>query len=321
MSALGVVATIVKYVFLVLFTLLLVGQLTALVVVQASQTVLLDARFYKTELDRAGVYDYAYASFSQKIQEQGGNSTQALIGLSGISMEDVFTKPWIKTQAENLIDHALAYINGQSATAELVVDLTDPKARLMAAAQTKIAQLQPDGNGSTALMAQLKAQLDEKVPDRIDLAAQAGGMQALEQARSSVQTAKTATLGMAIVALVLAGLIAVLARKSVNAIARWLGAACFIAGALSLLAIGVAKEKAVEMLSAYAHTPEGQIMLTVAKDGSQAVQDAAFPMAAALIVLGVVGIAASFLIKQTKAAQIPQEAAAGKKSPASTKTK
>ncbi len=238
MSALDSVKTILKYFFLVIFTLLLVGQLTALVLAQAAQSVLLDARFYKTELDRAGVYDYAYASFSQKMREQGGAQTEALIGLSGIAMEDVITKPWIKAQAENLIDHALAYLNGQSATAELVLDLTDPKARLLAAAQTKISQQQPDGN-SSARVAQLKAQLDEKVPDRIDLAAQAG-TQGLEQARTAVQTVKNATAGLVIFALVLAGLIALLARKSVNSIARWLGVALLAAGVLSLLAIGVA---------------------------------------------------------------------------------
>ncbi len=49
-------------------------------------------------------------------------------------------------------------------------------------------------------------------------------------------------------------------------------------------------------------------MLTLAKDGGQAVHDAALPMAGALIILGLVGIVASFLIKQAQPASVARAA-------------
>ncbi|MBI2445509.1 hypothetical protein HYV43_03925 [Candidatus Micrarchaeota archaeon] len=289
------------YLIMAILALLLIGTLTAWVLLQSAQTVALNPSFYKLELERAGVYDYAYQRLGETLKEQGGAQAEAFLGLSGISMEDVVTRAWLKSQAENLIDHAFAYINGNAATAELFIDLTEPKSRLYAAAQERIGQLPENGQApATAMLEQYKTQFDEKIPDRVDLAAQAGGTQGLDQARTGVQTAKTATLSILVFALILAGIMVLLTRKRVHSMARWLGGAMLLSGGAVLVALSVGKAKAVEMLSGFGQTGEGQILVKIVTDGAQAVNDAAFPFAAVLIVLGVIGIAASFLLPKAQ---------------------
>ncbi len=285
------------YLILGSLSLFLVGALTSFVLLQSAQSVALSPSFYKAELEKAGVYDYAYQKLGESLKEQGGAQAEAFLGVAGITMEDVVTRAWIKTQAESLIDHAFAYFNGQSATAELYIDLTEPKSRLYAKAQERIAQL-PQGAqaAATTSLESYKAEFDQKIPDRVDLAAQAGGAQGLEQTKNGVQTAKMATLALLFLALLWAALIVYLNRSRLPSKARWLGGSLLIAGVLTWLGLGVMQGKVKEALQAYAGANEAAILVKVASDAAQAFNDAAAPLALALIAVGLVGIVASFVM-------------------------
>lgn len=308
MSSLG---SFFKYAFLVLFTVLLAGQLAAVVLLQSASGVALDPAFYKNELEKSGAYDMIYAKLNAAIAEQGGAQATALLSLSGVTVNDIVTKTWIKAAAGHLIDNALAYVKGQSATADLTVDLTEPKANLYAAAQAKIVQL-PQGaqDAATAKLAEIKTQFDEKVPDRIDLAA-TPGTDGLDQAKSAVTTFQTALLGLLVLSLVWAGLIVFLARQSVNSILRWLGAALLLGGLLAFGILSFAQSMLKDALKVWASLPESASLSTVAADGMAAVNNAAFPLAAALAVIGAIGLAASVFLKP--GASDPAPAAAGMK--------
>ncbi|MBI5226900.1 hypothetical protein HY994_06755 [Candidatus Micrarchaeota archaeon] len=309
MATLG---TIVKYVFLVLFTAILAGQLAVLVLVQSASGVALDPAFYKNELQAAGIYDYAYAKLNQSVTEKGGGQASAMMTLSGISMTDILTKDWIKRQAENLIDHGLAYLKGQSQSAELWIDLTEPKTKLFAAADAKIQQL-PESlqDAATTQKAAFSEQIDRQVPDKVNLAEQPGAQQQLLEARNAVGTLQTILLGLVVFALVLAVLIVVLARKSIHSIVRWLGAGLILGGALAFGLLGLVQSKLNEALPTIAGGPEAPMLTKLAADGFAAVQGAAFPLAGVLVVVGLVGIAASFLFKPVEETEGKSEANRG----------
>lgn len=298
-----------QYIILGILSVFLVGALTSFVLLQSAQSVALNPSFYKAELETAGVYDYAYQKLGDSLKEQGGAQAEAFLGVAGITMEDVVTRAWIKTQAESLIDHAFAYLNGQSATAELYIDLTEPKSRLYAKAKERIDQL-PQGAqaAATTSLEAYKAEFDQKIPDRVDLAAQAGGASGLEQAKNGVQTAKTATLALLVLAVLWAALIVYLNRKRLPSMARWLGASLLIAGALTWLGLGVMQGKVKEVLSAYAGANEAAIFIKVASDAAQAFNDAAMPLALALIVVGLIGIVASFVMPKAQPTQVKAKA-------------
>lgn len=313
---------ILHFLAMAVLALMLIGSLTALALAYAAQSVALNPSFYKSELERAGVYDYAYQKLSESLKEQGGTQAEAMQKFSGIKIEDVVTRAWIKTQAEGLIDHAFAYFDGQSASAELYIDLTEPKSRLYAKAQERIAQL-PQGAqaAATTSLEGYKQEFDQKIPDRVDLAAQAGGAQGLEQVKNGVQSIRTVTLVFMGLSLLWAGLIAYLNRKRLPSMARWLGASLLIAGALTWLALSVMQGKVTDALSAYASVDQAAIFLKLASDTAQAFNDAATPLALALIVVGAIGIVASFLLPKAQPQAAKAKAEKAKEEKAIEKSK
>ncbi len=127
----GVLGTLFRYFFLTWFASLLIGSTMGLLYIYAAQTTFLEPSFYKKELESAGGYDVVYAYFNANLAGGDGAAIGALAQAGGITLQDVVQKPWIKSQAENLIDNLFAYLNSRTPTLNLTIYLNSRRERLI----------------------------------------------------------------------------------------------------------------------------------------------------------------------------------------------
>lgn len=175
----------------------------------------------------------------------------------------VLGEEWLKGQVRELVHNLLAYAKGESQSIELLVDLTEPKERLRTLGQGEVT---------------------DSFPNQINLLERPGAREAVDNFRTQVQNLQTGLVVSAVVALLsLVGLV-FLAKDQKSKI--------------RLPSIGLA------LGGVYALTLSMQLTGAVRQQLPQEYQEAAFAVigllsdsitvfAAALIVIGVLGFAAS----------------------------
>ncbi len=307
----GILKAILKYFFLTLFSVILIVNLFALILLYSAQGVLLNPDVYKAELEKTDAYTRAYAFIDDAI----GQSPMAAFA-SGVKAEDIAPRPWLKAQANGLIDHAFAYVKGQELYLNLTISTVEPKRNALKLLESKAGSLPGVGAGlpsnlSGSFLPMVKAKIDEQVPDSLDLAQKLGGGNPLEPVRQGVSVFYTILTVLAVVAIVFFILIALMAHK-ITSIMRWVGFPLVASGSLCLVAVSVAKSQVTALLAGLEGAP-GQFVMPIAADLFLALESSVSLWAGIALVLGVLLIAGSFFLKTGELRQKQVETAQKKK--------
>ena len=287
----GLLKTLLKLFFLSVFSGLLLTVSTGALFLYAVEATFLDPGFYKNELEKTRAYDLVYPYLSSGFGSDG-QQVETILVAAGVKVEDILTKAWVKSQAENLIDNAFSYLKGQSPILNLTVYPAEPKGRLLDLVEKKL--------GASARLA-LSKTVDAQVPDAVNLA-EKFDTSPMVQAREAVSVLQVALLVLGALVVVFCLFIFLLTRDHVPSTFRWIGFPLASAGILCLAVVEFFKIQSVALLAQYPDASSVQIARLVSTDALAAFgQNLGFP-AAFLIILGVGMLVGSFFIR-TRPAQ------------------
>lgn len=278
-----------RTVLLLIFAGLLALTLAGALAVNTVQSTFMDREFYKDQLDREPAYQAAYTFFNQSLSSQTNGRSDTWATLAGISLDEIAPRPYVRAQLAGMVDGLFDYIEGKAATARLVFDLREPKANLVRIAQER----------APAIWQQMEAQINSDVPDEVDLSTQIDTA-SLAQAKSARESIASAGMGLWVASLILLIVIILIGKAYPAHAMRWIGIALLLAGILTFILPGVVQSQAGPLLSAQASAGESEgriFMQTILAEGVQKFSQNLTIPAIIVALIGIVLLAASFLVK------------------------
>jgi len=243
-----------KTIALILLSFLLATSITLLAIVNATTSNFLNEKFYAQELEKLNAFEQIQTAAAQQITQSLPQELLAIVPESTINekVKAIISKEWLKTQTTQALKDFFKFLNSETDSFSLKVNLADLKPKLRQEIESIIQEKLSSPQIPEALKSLASQQAVEQamllVPDTYSFGEFKSNSQELNTARQAVSLIKTASTLLVITSILLAILILAVCYKELGRGLKTIGKVALSSGVSILVAVFILSEFGKKMI-------------------------------------------------------------------------